>query len=555
MRSALSALLVAAAVFVISTAQAEYPKLECKAEITSVTVYPDAALIVRIAEVDVSAGYTVLELKGLPLGVDFGSTVVRSKGDIAFISAEFLRERITDSAPHPDLQKSLTELDEAREKLARNEAEFGLLSGQLTYFKTLFPSGSGNVGKTEGEIADISLEACKHLLKTTEEGLTKTYDKMQANRIECAQLKKRINLLEAKSRKYGEKTSARSTVLVTVKSEKPSRASVELMTLIRDCCWLANYDSRLLMNGRVEFSYFADIVQRTGEDWNDVKITLSTSPISQHIVPPKLRKLALSLTNESEEELLEDEMESERRYAARGSRGKRRVGDPAERQFRSRQQKARARALGGGIAVEFELESRATIPCDGTIRRVAIRKFTLQNEIVYETIPRLSPNAFMCVATRNKGNYPLISGNLSVFSGNAFLGSDIFPTIASGGAFKLYFGIDPSIEVKCKPIKHIADIGKRKQEYEFEWRIEVTNHKPTPVKVLVTDALPNPENEEIKIQSVRMNPKPFENTGEKYVRWLLELEPEEQEVIVISLKISAPVDELLSFSGLWERGF
>ena len=63
----------AAAISLIAFAAA-FPAVAAEAEVVSridaVTLYPDAAIITRLAEVDTPAGDNVLTFRNLPLGLD-----------------------------------------------------------------------------------------------------------------------------------------------------------------------------------------------------------------------------------------------------------------------------------------------------------------------------------------------------------------------------------------------------------------------------------------------------------------------------------------------------
>ncbi|MGB5107525.1 MAG: DUF4139 domain-containing protein [Candidatus Zixiibacteriota bacterium] len=64
--------------------------------------------------------------------------------------------------------------------------------------------------------------------------------------------------------------------------------------MMPNATWSPSYDACLLDSNRVEISYFAQVVQRTGEDWNDVELTLSTAQPNRASTPGNLAARVLA---------------------------------------------------------------------------------------------------------------------------------------------------------------------------------------------------------------------------------------------------------------------
>ncbi|MGO9768448.1 MAG: DUF4140 domain-containing protein, partial [Roseiarcus sp.] len=62
--------LFAVAATAMSSAAAFAAEIEAASKVDAVTVYPDAAIVTRVAAVDLSQGDNVVVFRGLPLGLD-----------------------------------------------------------------------------------------------------------------------------------------------------------------------------------------------------------------------------------------------------------------------------------------------------------------------------------------------------------------------------------------------------------------------------------------------------------------------------------------------------
>ncbi|MDZ7815728.1 MAG: DUF4139 domain-containing protein [Planctomycetota bacterium] len=82
------------------------------------------------------------------------------------------------------------------------------------------------------------------------------------------------------------------------------------------CGWSTAYDARLQENGKLSLSYFANVKQRTSEDWEGVEMSLSTNSIAAVALPPELKKVAIALVDKVQK--AEDKAKVQRPRTSRG---------------------------------------------------------------------------------------------------------------------------------------------------------------------------------------------------------------------------------------------
>ena len=81
-----------------------------------------------------------------------------------------------------------------------------------------------------------------------------------------------------------------SEVVVVVESTVATSADFTLTYLIAEAGWTPEYDVRVANTGRpIDLRYRANVQQKSGEDWTDVRLTLSTGDPSVSAIAPELR--------------------------------------------------------------------------------------------------------------------------------------------------------------------------------------------------------------------------------------------------------------------------
>ncbi|MFH8893391.1 mucoidy inhibitor MuiA family protein [Streptomyces sp. NPDC017949] len=169
----------------------------------------------------------------------------------------------------------------------------------------------------------------------------------------------------------------------------------------------------------------AVVWQRTGEDWSDVRLTLSTARSALAGDPPRLTEDRLTLKDRSaaerrtvDVELREEEIGDLGAAPVLGLPG---VDDGGE-----------ARVLSSPVPV--------SVPADGRAQRVPISSFTAAARSEYACSPELSPLVTQVVRCDNGSGHALLAGPVHLVRGSGFSGRGTLDFTAAGAAFELAFG-------------------------------------------------------------------------------------------------------------------
>lgn len=248
----------------------------------TVTVFQNGAQLSRRARMALPAGKTELVFRGLSPKLDKTSLQVRGQGQFTVLSVvaqtgltpEKMGEQQTALAAR---RESLEERLAVAQKMATvyKQEEAMLLKNQELGGRTVVLKASDLKESVDFQRARLS----EALLKQVE--TEKTLKRLQAE----------LKTLDAQqTRLNAEVDRAQAEVLVTVRATGAlPQALFELTYFVPDAGWIPAYDVRVTdLTHPLTLAYRANVFQFSGEDWNAVRLTLSTADPRQRGDKPSL---------------------------------------------------------------------------------------------------------------------------------------------------------------------------------------------------------------------------------------------------------------------------
>ncbi|WP_128978756.1 mucoidy inhibitor MuiA family protein [Streptomyces roseicoloratus] len=220
-------------------------------------------------------------------------------------------------------------------------------------------------------------------------------------------------------------------VELTVESAVAGPARLRLGHLTPCALWRPAY--RAVLDGdALTLETEAVVWQRTGEDWSDVRLTLSTARSSLATEPPRLTEDRLTLKDRSAEErrtiaveLREEETSALGPLPVLGLPG---VDD-------------------GGEARVLTAPAPVRVPGDGRAHRVPLSVFTAPTRSEYACAPELSPLVTQVVGFDNRSGHALLAGPVDLIRGGGFVGRGTLDFTAPGAPVELAFGSRDDLRV------------------------------------------------------------------------------------------------------------
>ena len=305
----------------------------------------------------------------------------------------------------------------------------------------------------------------------------------------------------------------------------------------------------------MEFAYHGLVTQSTGEDWNDVLLSLSTAKPYLGGNAPQLS--AWYLNYYMPRIMDKSEMRKSKSAAAPMAAMKKEMSEAAEEydeiMVSNSVAVVNAEMETSRTSVFFKIKKKMSIPSDSNPHRVPVSIEKFETKLEYEAAPEFSKYAYLKAKIKNTDK-PLLAGQMNIFLEDNYVGNSYIKEIPADKEFDAYLGVDEgiSIERKREQNKESATgwflVGTNKK-HSRQFKITVQNFKKEPVKLTLTERVPVSQNEEIKVNLVNLSPDNAIKTKEGFLKWTMDLKPGEKKELTYEYTIEYPKDKVVPMIG------
>ncbi len=351
--------------------------------------------------------------------------------------------------------------------------------------------------------------------------------------------------------------------IVDIFSSRTSEVDFTLSYVIPYTSWQMQYDLRAsAQNKSIDLVIYGNIYQKTGEDWNDVILSLSTGSPVNAIRPPALYPWYLDIYAPPSQPY-----KSERKkYKSRKAPIAKQSDEMGYAMTEAEEQKAdipQSKISEKGAFFEIALPMKQTILSSNKHQKKFIQDYKLEGKddinFYYELTPAKTRNSYLKVKCKNTAKLPWLSGESQIFLENEFMGKVNLPYTPPGKEEDFVLGIESRITAKKELLKKYEDTsgilgGNRRIAYRYKLTIE--NQAPKTTEVIAQDAIPVSRNEKIKVElknlshSYMKDEKTKKSThyAQGIRKWKLSLNKHQKKEITYEVVIS--FDEDVDISGL-----
>lgn len=253
-------------------------------KIEKVTVFFNGAQISRSASTPLSTGRSEIIFKGLTPNLDTRSVQVRGEGDFTVLSVT-PRTNFLESATKRDTIKDLEEqLDALKDRLALENNQLSVLQQEEKFLQVNQVQILG-VSNTALKLDDLKQTAEYQRVRLAEI-LNKRFDiqkDVAKIQVELSHLGSQLLEMNAK------KNTISSEIVVVVNAPSATAAKFFVSYVVPNAGWIPTYDLRVKdISTPLSMQMKAHVQQATGEDWKDVKLTLSSGNPMESGLKPEL---------------------------------------------------------------------------------------------------------------------------------------------------------------------------------------------------------------------------------------------------------------------------
>lgn len=262
-------LLLAIAILLIAVVtRADDRKIDSKVQ--KVTVFLNGAQVTRTAMVNVTAGTSTLIFGNISPGIDVQSIQVHANGEFTILSVKHEMNYL-------DEQVKIKHVQELRAAQKVIQDKINTKNG----FISIYEEEAAMLRKNQvinGENTSLDITKLKQALDFQTAQLTEIKNKEQTVNNEVASLDSALQRYNKQIVDITKGSStATSNILVTVSSKTALQTEFTLNYVVHNASWFPTYDIRAKnVNSPISISYKANVSQQSGEDWKNIKLTLST---------------------------------------------------------------------------------------------------------------------------------------------------------------------------------------------------------------------------------------------------------------------------------------
>ncbi len=370
-------------------------------------------------------------------------------------------------------------------------------------------------------------------------------------------LDRRIEELEKKLGALAPGRVEQTEVKVFVVAAAPLDADLTVRYQVRNASWTPRYDARLATGSKtapplLELARRADIVQRTGESWDNIALLLSTTRPTANAAAPVIDTVTVDFEPEAREISAAAPPPPPAPMANFDGLGMRKK---AVRTAQLAAESAPEPAVdvveqGATVAAApfqavFNVPGRLTVPSTGEAKRVFLQQDGIEPVLTVRTVPKLDAKAYLYARLILPKGSPLLPGAVSLFRDGTFVGTGALPVLSPGEEHELGFGADDQVRVRHA----IADekrgetglISSARTDSR-NYRITVKNMHERAVELVVHDQIPVSQNDDIKVELVGpAQPTKKDIDGKRGVMaFESKLEPEEERLVEFGYRVIWP---------------
>lgn len=242
-------------------------------KLEKVTVFKNGAQITRTATGQVPQGKQVLKFTGLPVSFVEKSLQVKAKGEFTVLA---IQHKIHLDTQQVDLDL-ISRLKGSNDSLSATIEEWELQLQVLVEEEALIINNNEKNGKDKSRLAIEELKEMAAFYRS----------KLKEIRLEKLRFQRKIKAFQQKiyvqkqairDQQNQQTTLKNKEILVTTLAKIATTGKFELSYLVNNAGWIPTYDLRVKdVQNPIDLLYKAQVFQQSGEDWENVKLTLSNA--------------------------------------------------------------------------------------------------------------------------------------------------------------------------------------------------------------------------------------------------------------------------------------
>lgn len=278
--------------FVSLAALGQETQVPVNSKITNVTVFISGAQVHRQTEsIDIPQGVSLLVFSGLSSAIETQSIQAKGEGNFTILSVTQQKNFLLEKKNSDQKTSYLNTITSLNDKIAelRNESDVYKAEEEMLVKNQV----------VMGPNVNYDLAKLKLALDFQKQRLSEAKNKQIAIGKEIAKLQLELNKYNKQVVEIdGQNLKNSNDVVVKVSAKTATKGKFGLTYMVSNAAWYPTYDIRAKdVSSPIELVYKANVTQNSGEDWRNVKLTLSSGNPTTNNTKPDLQPYKLGFNS------------------------------------------------------------------------------------------------------------------------------------------------------------------------------------------------------------------------------------------------------------------
>lgn len=501
-------------------------------EIERIRIYQNGAYVSRTVKANLNAGMNELVFDELSPYINPNSVTVKGFGDATIIGVRYQQNYLKDQKKSPTISKLEIERDSLAIKLRYIQNKTAATNEGIAVLQANKSIGGNNNGVVANDLIAI-VDYYVKKINALKDDLIDLGLKEQKIQEQINKLNQQLSVLSNKQ------NQPEGNIIVIVDAKVKSIATFDFSYLINsNVSWTPLYDVRVKnSNSPIEFVLKAKVYQSTGEDWNNVNLTLNTSNPTEGTQKPILYPWYLNFQqyNYKVQGLRTDAAPSMMMKDEAKSNGSLNTMEWSNTQMMENQ-----------LSNEYVIQNKYTLNSGNLETQIEINRSNANAYYEYACAPKINTDAFLMGHIPNWENLNLLDAEGTVYFDGAYVGVCTIQNTTVNDTMHLSLGKDERIAVKRNKINEVNGtklLGSTKEK-KCMYDIIVKNTKKEAVTVIVEEQLPISQDKEITVTALELTGGDL-NSATGLVTWKISLQPGESITKKFNFAVKYPKDKIV----------
>lgn len=505
------------------------------AKVKAATVYFNAAEISQTTNVNLPLGTSEIVIKNVSAGLNENTVQIGAPSTLTVLSVQFTNDYVSEY--EMDLNSPILKRVKDSIVLVQNEIlKVNNAKNAETKTLALLDKNQQVSGVNSGlNVTELMKMVDYYKVKQTE--IANAINTLLEKEKKLNKTLKKLNNKLAIDTSKEEKTSS-GKLIVQVMNNMAGAVPIDISYLVNNASWTPFYDLRTeSVMAPINMMYKAKVIQNTGVDWKQVKLTLCSGYPNQNNQAPLLRSWFLNYRgNENEVQVpVYDKKVNADSNAIRSME----LSDVSSVSNYTT-------VAENQLNTSFNIEIPYDILSNGKVHSVSLKEIKLPASYKYYAVPKAEKDPFLLAEITDYGKFNLLKGEANIIFEGMYVGKIVINPSQTSDTLSLSMGRDKKITITRDKVadKSGTKFLSTKKEQMFTYDTTIRNNKKDAIELLLKDQYPLSTNKDIEIELLQSDGAKV-NLETGILTWQLKMKPNETKKIRISYKVRYPKDQMI----------